>query len=209
MLCIEVSKIKTLLSALTIGQEQLSILIQSKSQLAFAEQQGRIKKFRKNINSRLQQLESVLKHVTDSINHLSHQQQQMREQNERAAKTFGKEVAKKSDLQHYNKIAQLWQSVINKQFNCLEDGSKHNSIQLHNIGGAIKPQIYTIESNTVSANNWIEHIELCLGRLVVVKVKSTNSTKTLETNLNGNKQMIPSERAQKTVKNKPKNIQNH
>jgi hypothetical protein len=43
----------------------------------------------------------------------------------------------------------------------------------------------------------------------VVKVKSTNSTKTLETNLNGNKQMIPSERAQKTVKNEPKNIQNH
>jgi hypothetical protein len=39
----------------------------------------------------------------------------------------------------------------------------------------------------------------------VIKVKSTNSTKTLETNLNGNKQMIPSERAQKTVKNEPKN----
>ena len=44
---------------------------------------------------------------------------------------------------------------------------------------------------------------------IVVKENSTNSTKTLETNLNGNKQMIPSERAQKTVKNKPKNIQNH
>ena len=29
----------------------------------------------------------------------------------------------------------------------------------------------------------------------VVKVNSTNSTKTLETNLNGNKQIIPSERA--------------
>jgi hypothetical protein len=39
----------------------------------------------------------------------------------------------------------------------------------------------------------------------VVKVNSTNSTKTLETNLNGNKQIIPSERAQKTVKNEPKN----
>jgi hypothetical protein len=43
----------------------------------------------------------------------------------------------------------------------------------------------------------------------VVKVNNTNSVSTLKTNLNGNKQMIPLERAQKTVKNKPKNTQNH
>jgi hypothetical protein len=174
---IEVSKIKTLLSALTIGQEQLSILIQSKSQLAFAKQQGCIDKFEKNINSRLQQLESVLKHVTNSINHLSHQQQQVRKQNKRVAKTFSKEVAKKADLRHYNKIAQLRQSVINKRFNRLKDSSKHNSIQLHNIGGAIEPRIYTIESNTVSANNRIEHIESCLGKLVDVQASTDKSLK--------------------------------
>ena len=45
--------------------------------------------------------------------------------------------------------------------------------------------------------------------VTVVKVNNTNSVNTLETNLNGNKQMIPSERAQKTVKNEPKNTQNH
>jgi hypothetical protein len=45
--------------------------------------------------------------------------------------------------------------------------------------------------------------------IIVVKVNNTNGVKTLKTNLNGNKQMIPSERAQKTVKNKPKNTQNH
>jgi hypothetical protein len=39
----------------------------------------------------------------------------------------------------------------------------------------------------------------------VVKVNNTNSANTLETNLNGNKQMILLERAYKMVKNKPKN----
>jgi hypothetical protein len=81
----------------------------------------------------------VLKHVTNSINHLSHQQQQVRKQNKCVAKAFSKEVAKKADLRHYNKIAQLRQNVINERFNRLKDSSKHNSIQLHNTRGAIKP----------------------------------------------------------------------
>jgi nucleotidyltransferase/DNA polymerase involved in DNA repair len=119
----------------------------------------------------------VLKQVTNSINHLSHQQQQVREQNERVAKAFSKEVTKKADLRHYNEIAQLRQNVINERFNRLEDSSKHDSIQLHNIGGAIEPQIYTIESNTASANNRIEHIESCLGRLVDVQASTDKSLK--------------------------------